>query len=357
MKPARDAASRSELARSTESAERPSGQRPKDPLLRIDEYGAESLQPQLARDVEHGLTGLPKTLPSKYFYDDRGSHLFDRICDLPEYYPTRTEQALLERIAHEVIGLARPSHLIELGSGASRKTRVLLDALTRVRPAAWYVPIDVSGGVLRRSAAALRGAYPRLRVHGVVGDYERHLRHIPPAERRLAVFLGSTIGNFTRAGAVDFLAHLARHLSPGDSLLLGVDLVKPVEILNAAYNDSSGLTAEFNLNVLRVINRELRADFDLARFAHLAFFDREASQIEMHLRARWTHDVDIAGIGRIVHFEAGETIRTEISRKFTRASTTAMLEAAGFAVTRWYASADDYFGLVLAAVASPGARP
>ncbi len=354
MKPARNAASRNEFTSPDELTNRFSGHETKDPLLRIDEYGAESLQSQLRRDVDQGLAGLPKSLPSKYFYDDHGSRLFDAICDLPEYYPTRTEQALLERIADEVIQLAHPSHLIELGSGASRKTRVLLDALTRVRPAAWYVPIDVSGGMLRRSAAALRRAYPRLHVHGVVGDYERHLRHIPPAERRLAVFLGSTIGNFTPEGAVDFLDHLARHLAPGDSLLLGVDLVKPVEILNAAYNDSSGVTAEFNLNVLRVINRELRADFELARFAHLAFFNREASQIEMHLQARRAHEVDVAGIGRSVHFDAGETIRTEISRKFTRASTTAMLAAAGFAVTRWYASENDYFALALAAVAPRG---
>ncbi len=322
----------------------------RDPLLRIERLLGGDRRAQLAADVRDGLTRTRKAVPPKYFYDDRGAQLFDAICDLPEYYPTRTEHALLQAVADQVIARTAPSHLIELGSGASRKTRVLLDALTRARPGACYVPMDVSEQMLRRSAAALRGAYPRLRVHGIVGDYERHLRHFPPAERRLVIFLGSTIGNFTDAEAIDFLRALTRHLSVGDRLLLGLDLVKPAAVLHAAYNDRAGLTAEFNLNLLRVLNRELDATFDLTRFDHVAFFDPAQAQIEMHLRARDAHQVRIDALDLHVGFAAGETIHTEISRKFTRASAEAMLTAAGFALDTWYTSPDDYFALALAAV-------
>jgi L-histidine N-alpha-methyltransferase len=321
-----------------------------DALLRIDRYLDVDHRSELAKDVREGLQREPKELPPKYFYDDLGSRLFDAICDTPEYYPTRTEYALLQRISDEVIRRSSPSHLAELGSGASRKTRVLLDALTRVRPNACYVPLDVSEGMLRSSAAALRRTYPKLRIHGIVADYDRHLRHFPPAERRLVAFLGSTIGNFTPTEGVAFLRNLNDHLSQRDFLLLGLDLVKPVEVLNAAYNDRQGITAEFNRNVLRVLNRELQANFRLDRFEHVAFYREELAQIEMHLRATQAHQVRVGALDLTVSFAAGETIRTEISRKFDRASGNALLRGAGFEPEKWFVSPDGYFALVLARV-------
>jgi len=327
-----------------------SGLKESDGRLRIERYLADEDEDFLGRDVAAGLTRPQKVLPPKYLYDERGSELFDAICDLPEYYPTRTEEALLRGIARDLVDRIRPEQLIELGSGASRKTRVLLDALTEVCPQASYVPVDVSEDMLRRSARALRRSYPGLDVHGIVGDYERHLRHLPDAERRLVVFLGSTIGNFSEAEGEQFLAALREQLDAGDCLLIGFDLVKPVEILHAAYNDSAGITAEFNRNVLRVLNRELDGDFDLDEFEHEAFFDRESSRIEMHLRARRAVEVTLAAIDLTVEFAAGETIRTEISRKFTRESALGLLRAGGFAPREWHVSPDGFFSLALATV-------
>jgi L-histidine N-alpha-methyltransferase len=332
-------------------AEESTPEAPPDALLRIDHYLYVDHRAELAKDVREGLTRPRKELPPKYFYDDTGSRLFDAICDTPEYYPTRTEYALLERISGEVIARTAPSHLVELGSGASRKTRVLLDALTRVRPSACYVPLDVSEGMLRSSAGRLRGAYPKLRIHGIVADYDRHLRHFPPAERRLVAFLGSTIGNFSPPEGIAFLRSLSDHLSQRDFLFLGLDLVKPVDVLNAAYNDRQGITAEFNRNVLRVINRELQANFRLDLFEHVAFYREDVAQIEMHLRAKQAHEVRVAALDLTVAFAAGETIRTEISRKFDRASGDALLYGGGFEPERWFVSPDGYFALVLARVA------
>jgi len=321
-----------------------------DPLLRIEHCLGDGRRDQLAGDVRRGLTGRPKRLPPKYFYDDRGSRLFEAICELPEYYLTRTEHALLADVAGAIIEWTRPVQLVELGSGAARKTRLLLDALTRAEPQATYVPIDVSEGTLQRSAADLRTAYPGLRVHAMVADYEHGLPRLPSATRRLVAFLGSTIGNFVAPDDIAFLRGVAAALGPRDFFLLGVDLVKPVERLHAAYNDAAGVTAEFNRNVLRVLNRELQADFDPARFDHLAFYDPAAAQIEMHLRAREAHTVRIAALGVAVAFAAGETIHTESSRKFTRATAAAMLAAGGFRLERWYLSPDAAFALALATV-------
>jgi L-histidine N-alpha-methyltransferase len=319
-----------------------------DRLVRIERYLADGHGDCLGRDVADGLTRPQKVLPPKYLYDERGSELFDAICDLPEYYPTRTEEALLRGMARDLVGRIRPAQLIELGSGASRKTRVLLDALTEICPRASYVPVDVSEDMLRRSVRALRRAYPRLDVHGIVGDYERHLRHLPDAERRLVVFLGSTIGNFSEAEGEQFLSALRGQLDAGDYLLIGFDLVKPVEILHAAYNDSAGITAEFNRNVLRVLNRELEGDFDPDEFEHEAFFNSAASRIEMHLRARRAVDVTLAAIDLTVEFAAGESIRTEISRKFTRDSAHRLLRAGGFSPREWHVSPNGFFSLALA---------
>lgn len=302
---------------------------------------------ELEADVRHGLSLPQKMLPPKYFYDERGARLFDRICDLPEYYLTRTEQALLDRVAGEIASLTRPGDVVELGSGASRKTRLLLDVLTSRGVDLRYVPMDVSEAMLRDSARALLQSYPQLRVHAVVADYERDLQYLPRGRRRLVLFLGSTIGNLTPSALQTFLARLRQQLLPGEFVLLGFDLLKPVEILEAAYNDAAGVTAEFNRNVLRVINRALHADFGPERFEHVAFFNRERSQIEMHLRATAAHEVHIRKLRWTVHLAAGETIHTEISRKFSRAEAESALAAAGFELTRWYTPANGYFGLAL----------
>lgn len=326
--------------------------RPVADRLMVDADGAKwRHHDALAGDVKHGLLAPQKWLPPKYFYDDRGSRLFDRICELPEYYLTRTEQALLEATVDDIVELTAPDTVVEFGSGASRKTRAILSALSvRRRRDLSYVPIDVSEGMLRRAANALLREYPRLCIHAVVGDYERDLHRIPPAHRRLVLFLGSTIGNLTPAATACFLSALRRQLVPRDHFLLGVDLLKPVEILEAAYNDGAGVTAEFNRNVLRVINVQLDADFDPEAFAHVAFFNHDASAIEMHLRARRAHTAHIRQLGLDVHFAEGETIHTESSRKFTRDEVTTMLAAAGFRLTRWYTPADNVFGLALAKV-------
>jgi len=302
----------------------------------------------LARDVRHGLSLPQKALPPKHFYDDRGSRLFETICDLPEYYLTRTEEALLERVAEEIVALTRPHDLVEFGSGASRKTRVLLDALQREGLAVRYVPMDVSESMLRRSAEALLAAYPALMIHAVVGDYERHLDRLPNGRRRLVAFLGSTIGNFTPAEAEAFLGRVATQLNGGDHLLLGVDVVKDPAVLHAAYNDAAGVTAEFNRNILRVVNRTLDAGFNPSRFEHVAFFNARASQIEMHLRAAHAHTVRIGALDYAVSFRAGETIHTEISRKFTRPETESLLSRCGFELVRWFEPANRYFALALA---------
>ena len=313
------------------------------PRLKIDVHPGPAST--LARDVRVGLLSHPKWLPPKYFYDEAGSILFDRICDTEEYYPTRAEAALLEAIADEVVERFRPTHLVELGSGAARKTRTLLRALQRRGAPATYVPFDVSESMLRTSAAGLLEEFPWLSIHGVVGDYELHLDRIPRRGHRLFAFLGGTIGNFTEEQAAAFLAEVASNLRAGDRLLLGTDLVKSVEVLERAYNDAEGLTAAFNKNVLRVINRELGADFELECFSHLAFFDSERSQIEMHLRAEREHQVRIPRLGLRIPFQAGETIHTEISRKFTRTSVESLFTKAGLRMEAWYEPADRAFAL------------
>jgi L-histidine N-alpha-methyltransferase len=316
--------------------------------LRIDVHVDSNGRSALAVDVQRGLSLRQKALPPKYFYDDYGSRLFEAICDLPEYYLTRTEHALLAAAADEIVSLAAPDDLVEFGSGASRKTRLLLDALQRARLRTHYVPIDVSESMLRRSAQVLLRDYPELQIHAVVEDYERHPHRAPKGRRQLLVFLGSSIGNFTPVEAERFLRRVAAQLNRGDHFLLGVDLVKDQAVLHAAYNDAAGLTAEFNRNVLRVINRSLDATFDPLGFDHVAFFNAPASQIEMYLRARVAHTVRINALDSTVAFAKGETIHTEISRKFTRAETEALLQRSGLDPVRWFEPANRYFGLALA---------
>jgi len=316
--------------------------------LQVDVLFSEPLRDTLARDVVRGLGSWPKVLPPKYFYDDRGSALFDAICDLPEYYLTRVSHELLAIHADDIVAVSHPREIIELGSGSARKTRVLLSALARRNGRFRYLPFDVSEGTLRRAAVELMDEYPMLSIHAMVGDYERDLERLPPGQHRLVLFLGSTIGNFTPAATADFLARLRAQLSPGEHLLIGTDLVKAPAILEAAYNDSAGVTAEFNRNVLHVINDQLDGDFEPERFAHVAFFNQTRSQIEMHLRARTAQTVSIRALDLTIDFAAGEMIHTEISRKFTREEVELGLDAAGFQLLRWYTPSNNFFALALA---------
>ncbi len=316
--------------------------------LQIDVHWAATAASSLASDVRAGLVRQPKVLPPKYFYDDLGAVLFEKICETPEYYPTRTEAALLEVASDFIIETAQPTDIVELGSGSSRKTRAILDAAERAFNICRYVPFDVSAAMLRTSSVKLLDAYTWLSIHGVVGDYDLHLRHVPPGDRRLWVFLGGTIGNFEPEEAVGFLRTLRGAMGEYDHLLLGTDLVKDAAILNAAYNDAAGLTAAFNRNVLSVINQELGADFELERFDHEAHFNERHSQIEMHLRARDSHRVRIPALDLQVDFGAGESIRTEISRKFTLSGVRALLGDSGFELIDWYTPTNGFFGLSLA---------
>jgi len=301
----------------------------------------------LAEDVRKGLAKNPKELPPKYFYDAQGSKLFEQICDLPEYYLTRTERTILERIADEIVRAYRPTTLVEFGPGNASKTRILLDAMARFELLDLYVPIDVSEDLLRQIAVQLGNDYPGLGIHGVIGDFERPIE-LPPADgRRLVIFLGSTIGNLTPAEATVFLRNVADLLTPNDRFLLGTDLVKDIETIERAYNDAAGVTAAFNRNILSVINRNLGADFGPDRFEHLAFYNTEEAWIEMHLVAREAHQVWIEDLDLTVDFAKGESIRTEISCKYTRAMVETMLHEAGLRLLRWEIDDEHLFALSL----------
>jgi L-histidine N-alpha-methyltransferase len=320
--------------------------------IRIDLYLGPDAERTLGDDVLDGLTRPLKEIPPKHFYDARGAELFDRITELPEYYPTRAERAILEARATELVAETRAVELVELGAGTATKTRVLLDAMHAAGQLERYLPVDVAEDMLRETAAGLVEEYPGLRVHGVVGDFERHLDRVQRAEGpRLVAFLGGTIGNFPPGSRRRFLRAISRLLQPGDHLLLGTDLVKDPAVLEAAYNDSEGVTAEFNRNVLLVMNRDLDGDFDPERFEHVAFYDRRRQWIEMRLRATEAHDVTLRALDLTVSFEAREEMRTEISAKFTRARVSADLGAAGMQLAHWYTDPEDRFALSLARLA------
>lgn len=305
--------------------------------------------PGLAEDARAGLLERPRSLPPKYFYDDRGSRLFDRICDTPEYYPTRVEAGLLEAHAADVLDAARPAHIIELGSGTSRKTRYLLAAAERLRPTPEYWPFDVSETTLIEAGEELLERFGWLTVNVLVGDYNGGLGNVPlPGGPRLWVFLGGTVGNFTHAEAVDFLREIRSGAGPGDRLLLGADRVKDPAVLRAAYDDAEGVTAEFNRNVLRVLNRELNADFDLAGFRHEAVYNDAERRIEMHLVAEAAQRVRLGALDAGLDLPRGERILTEISRKFTPEGLEALLGEGGFALVEHYQPEDGAFSLVLA---------
>ncbi len=301
----------------------------------------------IAEDVRRGLTQTPKELPPKYFYDVRGATLFEQISELPEYYQTRTERALLEQIADEIILSCQSTTLVEFGSGNSLKTRILLDAMARAGLLDCYVPIDISEEQLRGTAHALSDDYHGLRVHGVIGDFEHPVENVPEGGPRLIIFLGGTIGNLTPDEASSFLRNVARLLGPKDRFLLGTDLVKDVDVLERAYNDSAGVTAAFNRNILSVINQHLDANFDLDRFEHLAVYNEEESRIEMHLVARESHQVWIDAIDLTVNLAQGESIRTEISCKYTRGMMDTMLAQAGLQLLRWDTDPNNLFALSL----------
>ncbi|HSL49803.1 MAG TPA: L-histidine N(alpha)-methyltransferase [Candidatus Deferrimicrobiaceae bacterium] len=308
-------------------------------------------QERLEADVRRGLTARQKSLPPKYFYDRAGSLLFERITELPEYYPTRTESALLAEIVPESIGAFLPDDIVEIGAGSSEKTRRILDAASAGGRDVRYVPLDVDRLTLEATAAGLLRDYPRLSVHAVVGDFERDLAHVPPPRgRRLALFLGSTIGNLDAPERRRLLAGL-RGILPdrGDRLLLGVDLVKDVKLLEAAYDDAAGVTREFNRNILRVINRAVDGDFQPEAFRHRAFYNETASRIEMHLVADAAQTVKLGRLGLTLRFRPGEDIWTESSYKFTRAGVEAMLAGAGLDLVQWHVDPANYFALALAA--------
>ena len=320
--------------------------------IRIDSHLDGTQERSLAEDVLDGLTRPFNELPPKHFYDARGAELFDRICELPEYYPTRAERAILERTATELAALTGAVELVELGSGTAAKTRVLLDALHAAGTLRRYVPVDVTESMVRDCAETLTEEYPGLRVHGVIGDFERHLDGVPPAiGPRIVAFLGGTVGNFQPGSRRRFLRSIGRLLGPEDYLLMGTDLVKDPEVLEAAYDDAEGVTAEFNMNVLSVLNRELDADFDPADFDHIALFDTQHEWIEMRLRSRRDHTTLVRALNLPVHFDAGEEVRTEISAKFTPERLEGDLSAAGLELVRWLTDPDGLFALTLSRVA------
>jgi dimethylhistidine N-methyltransferase len=300
-------------------------------------------------DVIEGLTQFPKTLPAKYFYDNYGSDLFEKICELPEYYPTRTEASILQTHAPEIPLITGSCELVELGSGSSTKTRLLLDAYNQCQIPMRYVPIDVSEGMLKASVKRLHHEYPHLDIEGIVGTYEQALNQLSPAKlaSRLIFFLGNSIGNFTPQECAQFLSQLGDVLHAGDYLLLGLDLQKPIHILEPAYNDSQQVTAAFNLNMLQHLNHRFGGNFNLQYFRHQAIYNTTENQIEMHLHCLQDHTVHLEKLALTVPFVAGETIRTEISRKFNLQQMQSQLAANGIQTVRVFTDPQQWFGLIL----------
>lgn len=303
----------------------------------------------LRRDVREGLTSTPKTLPPKYFYDARGSELFEQITRLPEYYPTRAERSILERHAADAARIAGADTLVELGSGSSEKTRLLLDAVAAAGALRSYVPVDVSPAAIQDAMEGLARDYPAVELRGVVADFERHLDRLPAGGRRMVVFLGSTIGNFEADERRAFLRHVRSGMAEGDTLLLGTDLVKDPTRLVAAYDDLAGVTADFNRNVLRVLNRELGADFDAESFAHVARWNSEQEQMEMWLRSPVDHVVRVAALDLELRFAAGEEMRTEVSAKFRPERLARELASGGFRMLELWTDPERDFALTLSA--------
>ncbi len=303
----------------------------------------------MAADVRAGLTKPFKELSPRYFYDERGSELFERITELPEYYPTRCERAILEGEAAAICEAAcHPASLIELGSGAATKTRVLLSALREAECLRTYVPVDISEEITRRTAEQVAAEYQGVRVRGLVCDYELDLERVPVGGPRVIAFLGGTIGNFAPAQRASFLRRVANLLGPEDRFLLGTDLVKDRATLEAAYNDSQGVTAEFNKNVLAVLNAALGADFDPDSFEHVARWDDDNLWVDIRLRSLRDQVVDFTELGMLVPFRAGEEMRTELSTKFARPGLEGIYAEAGLELTDWWTDPEGRYALSLA---------
>ena len=315
--------------------------------IEIMDYMKDTFHSDIRRDVLTGLTSPQKSVPSKYFYDAYGSQLFETICSLPEYYQTRTELSILKSSAAHIVRNIREADIVELGSGSNLKIRTLLDACFRSRQAdIRYVPVDLSESQLVESSVELLNFYPELKIVGIVADFTKHIEKIPAGRERLFVFFGSTIGNFGDEASIDLLKRVAGIMGRGNRFLLGIDMIKPAEIIERAYNDSMGVTAVFNKNILNVVNRELNADFDASHFDHVAFYNADKEQVEMYLRASRSISVEINGLGMQVSMKKDETIHTEICRKFSRESAEAMAEEAGLRIDRWYSDPQGWFSLV-----------
>lgn len=303
----------------------------------------------LAEEVLTGLSASPKRLPPKLFYDAQGSRLFEQITELPEYYLTRTERAIFERYADEIVAQAGGNlTLVELGAGSASKTRLLVEAVSRKQIRVAFYPVDVSASALKQAVSTLNSHIRNLRVHPIIADYSHNvpLQSIPG--RKLVLFIGSTVGNFEADEAVQFLLRVRRSLQPGDALLLGFDMTKSPDLLHAAYNDAQGVTAQFNKNVLARINRELGGQFDLKAFEHVAFWNPEMSRIEMHLESRFDQKVWIRDLGMVFDFSAGERIHTENSYKYTPTSIAEMLQQSDFHLEKSWTDANKWFSAVLA---------
>ena len=313
-----------------------------------DHLPADFSDRSLRADVTTGLTAPRKWQPPKWYYDKVGSELFEDITRLPEYYPTRTERSILTEHAAEIIDAAGSDTLIELGSGSSEKTRLLLDALSdRAPDAASYIALDVSEDALRSACAGLVATYPRLHVSALRADFTHQLDLLPNGAARMVAFLGGTIGNFDPVERAEFLRLLRAGLEPADCFLLGADLVKSPDVLVPAYDDAAGVTAAFNLNLLDVLNQRLDADFDRTAFEHVAVWDADNEWIEMRLRASRDMVVEVPGVGLTVHLDRGETIRTEISAKFRRSGLAAEMAAAGFVQRGRWSDEQEWFSLSL----------
>jgi L-histidine Nalpha-methyltransferase len=317
--------------------------------LRLRSLSSPQSQEMPGADVVQGLSQTPKTLPAWYFYDDRGSGLFEQICTLPEYYPTRTETAILQTYAPAIAQITGPCELVELGSGSSTKTRLLLDAYQTCNYPLRYLPIDVSGGMLKTSALDLLSVYPTLEVYGLVGTYELALAYLPPSPlpARMLVFLGSTLGNLSPEACDQFLEQVTAALQPGEYFLLGVDLQKDPAQLEAAYNDSQEVTAAFNRNILHHLNWRFQGNFNPEQFQHWAFYNETDHQIEMHLKSPEAQQVLLQALDLEVFFTPGETIRTEISRKFNLTQIQEVLQTKGLEPIQHWSDPQGWFGLVL----------
>ncbi|UCE63189.1 MAG: L-histidine N(alpha)-methyltransferase [Nitrospirota bacterium] len=302
----------------------------------------------LHAELRTALTSTPRSLPTKYLYDDRGSELFEQICELPEYYQTRTESKLLSACADQLVSMSGAEELVELGSGAATKTRLLLDAMARAQQLRFYVPFDVSEGIVRRVAQELAKEYDDLQIHGVVGDFLAHLEHIPEGGRRLVIFLGGTIGNLGQEAARSFLSSIQKEMASGDFFLLGVQLETDIHRLERAYNDAQGVTGQFNKNILHVMQKLVGATMNPDAFQHIALYNQAKHRIEMWLRSVKEQKIDVPGINLSFTLKKGEYILTEISTKYDRPRAETLLEQSGFQLVEWFTDPEQLMGLALA---------